>query len=78
MDSVIPAARRPTALWLLREPLGRQAWAEFRYVLVSLPVAIAGFAFTVVTTVVGVVSFGVLVGPPLGRPETGRGVAGAC
>jgi signal transduction histidine kinase len=85
MDSVIPAARRPTALWLLREPLGRQAWAEFRYVLVSLPVAIAGFAFTVVTTVVGVVSFGVLVGPPLlalsspgarGLAAVSRGLAG--
>jgi signal transduction histidine kinase len=85
MDSVIPAARRPPVLWLLREPLGRQAWADFRYVLVSLPVAIAGFAFTVVTTVVGVVSFGVLVGPPLlalsalgarGFAAVSRGLAG--
>jgi hypothetical protein len=85
MDSVIPAARRPAVRWLLREPLGRQAWADFRYVLVSLPVAVAGFAFTVVTTVVGVVSFGVLVGPPLlalsalgarGFAAVSRGLAG--
>ncbi len=65
MDSVIPARSRRTVLWLLREPLSRRTWDEFRYVLVSLPVAIVGFVFTVVTTVVGVVSFGVLVGPPL-------------
>ena len=85
MDGVIPAARRPTVLWLLREPLGRQAWAEFRYVLVSLPVAIAGFIFTVVTTVIGVVGFGVLIGPPLlalsspgarGFAAVSRGLAG--
>ena len=65
MGGVIQAGSRQTALWLLREPLTRRTWDEFRYVLVSLPVAIAGFAFTVVTTAVGVVSFGVLVGPPL-------------
>ena len=72
MDSVIPAGSRQvgagrgqTVLWLLREPLRRRTWAEFRYVIVSLPVAIVGFVFTVVTFVLGVVSFGVLVGPPL-------------
>jgi signal transduction histidine kinase len=65
MDSVIPAGSRQTVLWLLREPLRRRTWAEFRYVIISLPLAIAGFVFTVVTAAVGVVSFGVLVGPPL-------------
>ncbi len=58
-------ARRPTLLWLLREPLRRRTWDEFRYMAVSLPVAIAGFAFTVVTCVLGMVSFGLLVGPLL-------------
>jgi signal transduction histidine kinase len=73
MDSAIPAGSRQvrplgrwqTVLWLLREPLRRRTWAEFRYVIVSLPVAIAGFVFTVVTFVLGAVSFGVLVGAPL-------------
>jgi signal transduction histidine kinase len=85
MDGVIPAGSRQTVLWLLQEPLSRRTWAEFRYVIVSLPVAIAGFVFTVVTTVVGVVSFGVLVGPPLvalsslgarGFAAVSRGLAG--
>ncbi len=69
MDGVIPAGSRQvrprgrgqTVLWLLREPLRRRTWAEFRYVIVSLPVAIAGFVFTVVTFVLGAVSFGVLL-----------------
>jgi signal transduction histidine kinase len=69
--SVIPAGSRPvrprgrgqTVLWLLREPLRRRAWAEVRYVIVSLPVALAGFVFTVVTFVLGVASFGVLLAP---------------
>jgi len=65
MDSVIRAGSRPMVLWLLREPLSRRTRVELRYVIVSLPVAIGGFVFTVVTSVVGVVSFGVLVGPPL-------------
>jgi signal transduction histidine kinase len=64
-DSVIPAGSQQAVLWLLREPLRRRTWAELRYVIVSLPVAIVGFVFTVVTVVVGAVSFGVLVGPPL-------------
>jgi signal transduction histidine kinase len=93
MDSVIaaggpqvrPRARRRTMLWLLREPLSSQTWAEFRYVVVNLPVAVAGFLFTVVTSVLGIVSFGVLVGPPLlalsspgarGFAAVSRGIAG--
>jgi signal transduction histidine kinase len=64
-DSVIPAGSQQAVLWLLREPLRRRTGAELRYVIVSLPVAIVGFVFTVVTFVVGVVSFGILVGPPL-------------
>jgi hypothetical protein len=69
MGGVIPAGSRParprgrgqTVLWLLREPLRRRTWAEFRYVIVSLPVAIAGFAFTLLTIALGAVSFGVLL-----------------
>jgi signal transduction histidine kinase len=72
-------------LWLLREPLSRRTWAEFRYVLVSLPVAVAGFLFTVTTVVLGAVTFGVLIGPPLlavssrgarGLASVSRGLAG--
>src|SRR5258708_3480954 len=85
MDSVIQAGSRQTVLWLLREPRRRRSWVEFRYVIVSLPVAIAGFVFTVVTFVLGIVSFGVLVGPPLlalsslgarGFAAVSRGLAG--
>jgi signal transduction histidine kinase len=93
MDSVIragkrqvrPPARRRTALWLLREPVSRRARAEFRYVIVSLPVAAAGFVFAVVTSVFGIVSFGVLGGASLiglsstgarGFAEVSRGLAG--
>ena len=61
-----------TGLRLLREPLRRRTWAELGYVLVSLPVAIAGFVFTVVTAVLGVVSLGVLL--PLSSPGV-RGLA---
>jgi signal transduction histidine kinase len=84
-ESVRPAGSRQTVLWLLREPLRRRTWAELRYVIVSLPVAIAGFVFTVVTFLLGVVSFGVLVGPPLlavsslgvrGFAAVSRGLAG--
>jgi signal transduction histidine kinase len=64
-DTALPAGTRQAVRWLLREPLSRRTWGELRYVIVSLPVAIAGFAFTVVTSVLGVVTFGVLVGPPL-------------
>jgi len=85
MGSVIPAGGRQTVLFLLREPLSRRTWDEFRYVVVSLPVAIAGFVLTVVTTVVGIVTFGILVGPPLlalsslgarGFAAVSRGLAG--
>jgi signal transduction histidine kinase len=86
MDRVIPAgwllvrrgARWRAVLRLLREPIRRQTWDEFRYVIVGLPVAIAGFTFTVVTTTVGIVSFGLLVGPPLLALSTpgARGLAG--
>jgi Putative sensor len=87
MGSVIPArrrpawprGRRPTPLRLLREPLSRRAWAELRYVAISLPVAVAGFLFTLVTTVLGVVTLGVGVGPPLLAASSlgARGLAGA-
>jgi signal transduction histidine kinase len=85
MDSPIPGGNQQTVLWLLREPLSRRTWDEFRYVMVSLPVAIAGFVFTVVTSLLGVVSFGLLVGPPLlalsslgarGFAAASRGLAG--
>jgi len=49
MDGVIQAGSRHTVLCLLREPRRRRTWVEFRYVIVSLPVAIVGFVFTVVT-----------------------------
>jgi signal transduction histidine kinase len=71
--SVIPVAGRParprgrwrTVQWLLREPLRRRTWAELRYVIISLPVALAGFAFTVLTVALGAVTFGAGVGAPL-------------
>src|SRR5580693_2701959 len=87
MDGLIPAGSRPvrprgrgqTVRWLLREPLRRRTWAEFRYVIVSLPVAIVGFAFTVVTFVLGALSFGVLLAlssPGIrGRAAVSRGLA---
>src|SRR5580658_5182586 len=88
MGGVIPAGSRQarprdrgqTALWLLREPLRRRTWAEFRYVIVSLPLAIAGFAFTVVTLVLGALSFGVLLAlsspGARGLAAVSRGLAG--
>jgi signal transduction histidine kinase len=85
VDGVIAAGSRSTVWWLLREPLSRRTWAEFRYVIVGLPVAIVGFVFTIVTTAVGVVTLGVLVGPPLlavsslgarGLAAVSRGLAG--
>jgi signal transduction histidine kinase len=85
VESVIQAGSRQTVLWLLREPRRRRSWVEFRYVIVSLPVAIVGFVFTVVTITVGIVSFGILVGPPLlalsslgvrGLAAVSRGLAG--
>ena len=36
---------------VLTAPFSRRTWAEFWYVLVSVPLAVAGFAFTVVTMV---------------------------
>jgi hypothetical protein len=36
---------------VLKAPFSRRTWAEFWYVLVSVPLAAAGFAFTVVTMV---------------------------
>jgi signal transduction histidine kinase len=48
-------------------------------VAISLPVAVAGFLFTLVTTVLGVVTLGVGVGPPLLAASSlgARGLAGA-
>jgi hypothetical protein len=36
---------------VLTAPFSRRTWAELWYVLVSIPLAVAGFAFTVVTMV---------------------------
>ena len=53
----------------LRAPFARRRWAEFLYAVACLPLGIAGFVFTVVTTVFGVaISLsvtGLLVGAPL-------------
>jgi len=57
------------ALHVLREPFSRRARHERWYLILSLPLAIAGFVFTVVTVIVGLgMSFsfaGMLVGLPL-------------
>jgi signal transduction histidine kinase len=70
MDGLVPVGRREArprdrrrlVLRLLREPLRRRTWSELAYVLVSLPVAVAGFLFTVVATMLSVVSVVVLAG----------------
>jgi hypothetical protein len=65
MDGAILAGtrtRRGMVLSLLREPLRRRTWAELRYVIVSLPVAIAGCVWAVISAVIGVVGFVVLAG----------------
>lgn len=38
----------------LRAPFARRRWAELLYAVACLPLGIAGFVFTVVTTVFGV------------------------
>jgi hypothetical protein len=81
MDILLPATDQPywtphgrgayrrAVLRLLREPFSRRARLERLYSLISLPLAIAGFAFTVTTVTVGFgmsLSFaGMLVGLPL-------------
>jgi hypothetical protein len=64
----------PLVLRILREPFTRRARAELGYAIISVPLAIAGFAFTVVTLVAGAglslsVS-GLLLGPPLVAAST--------
>jgi signal transduction histidine kinase len=62
-------ALRQAALKLLREPFTRRARHERWYAVLGLPVAIAGFAFTVTTVTAGLgvsLSFaGMLIGLPL-------------
>jgi signal transduction histidine kinase len=50
---------------LLTEPLNRRGLAAFRYALVGWPLAMAGFAFTVVSLGVGAYASATLVGLPL-------------
>jgi signal transduction histidine kinase len=83
VGSVIPAGRAgapgrrkfwQAAARLAREPFTRRAWAECLYAAVSLPLAVAGFVFTVVTLVFGVgwsfSAVGILVGPPIVAAST--------
>ncbi len=46
----VPAERRagPTLRRILRTPFTRRAWADLGYAVISFPLAIAGFVFTVV------------------------------
>ncbi len=71
--------RWPGGARLLREPFTRRAWAELGYALVCLPLAVAGFAFTVGTLVVGAaLTFtiaGIVLGPLLVAASS-RGVRG--
>src|SRR5215469_12328455 len=65
-----PAGGRwPRLTRLLREPFTRRAWAEFGYAIASVPLAVAGFIFTVGTLVLGVgltlTIVGVVIGPLL-------------
>jgi signal transduction histidine kinase len=50
---------------LLREPFTRRGWAEFRYALVGLPLAVAGFVYTVASLAAGALASVTLVGLPL-------------
>jgi Putative sensor/Histidine kinase len=79
MDGVSVTAGRPAGARLLREPFTRRARAELGYALVCLPLAAAGFAFTVGTLVVGAaLTFtiaGVVLGPLLVAASS-RGVRG--
>jgi signal transduction histidine kinase len=64
----------PLVSRILREPFTRRARAELGYAIISVPLAIAGFAFAVVTLVAGAglslsVS-GLLLGPPLVAAST--------
>jgi signal transduction histidine kinase len=68
-----PGGSRPGApgpvVRVLRAPFTRRAWAEFGYAIVGLPLAIAGFAFTVATLAAGagltLTGIGLLIGLPL-------------
>jgi signal transduction histidine kinase len=69
---VSTAGHRPTSwgvLRFLREPFTRRSWAEFGYAVVGLPMAIAGFVFTIATLVIGTLSApsfaGLLIGIPV-------------
>ena len=60
-----PGVLRPVTA-VLRAPFTRRAWAEFGYAIIGLPLAIAGFAFTVATLAAGaaltLTVIGILVG----------------
>ena len=59
---------RRGVLRLLREPFSRRARRERWYAVLSLPLAIAGFVFTVVTVSVGLGMSGSLTGMLVGLP----------
>ena len=63
-----PGVPRPVAA-VLGAPFTRRAWAELGYAIIGLPLAIAGFAFTVATLAAGaaltLTVIGILVGLPL-------------
>ena len=74
---------RPAIGRILRAPFTRRAWAELGYSIISGPLAIAGFAFTAVTLLVGtglsMSITGLLIGVPLVAVSTfgARRLAGA-
>jgi signal transduction histidine kinase len=49
----------------IRAPFATRGWAEFGYALVGLPLAVAGFLFTVCSVVAGVLLLGSFIGLPL-------------
>jgi len=61
--------RWPGPARLLREPFTRRAWAEFGYTIACVPLAVAGFVFTVGTLLIGagltLTIVGVVIGPLL-------------
>jgi len=76
-------SRWPGPARLLREPFTRRAWAEFGYAIACVPLAVAGFVFTVGTLVIGagltLTIVGVVIGPLLIAASTPgvRGLGGA-
>lgn len=64
---------RRTAWRVLREPFTRRAWAEFGYVIIGVPLGVAGFAYTAVSVYTG----GLLLLTFLGLPLFAASSAGA-